>query len=95
MAQDITVQGNDVVYILGKSENIAELSRNLKDEKKDVVIFTNRYQANGNYEELLGDLAEGSYFVALPSLKDKPSFTETLVRLRLQGAEPEGLGVYS
>lgn len=92
MAQDITVQGNDVVYILGKSENIAELSRNLKDEKKDVVIFTNRYQANGNYEELLGDLAEGSYFVALPSLKDKPSFTETLVRLRLQGAEPEGLG---
>lgn len=40
-------------------------------------------------------MAEGSYFVALPSLKDKPSFTETLVRLRLQGAEPEGLGVYS
>ena len=43
---------------------------------------------------MLGDLAEGTYMVALPSLKNSPDFTETLVRLRLQGAEPEGLGVY-
>lgn len=95
MAEDILKVGNDIVYILGKSNKIAQLSRELKDIDKEVVIFTNRYQAEGSYQELMGDLAEGSYMLALPSLKNNPAFTETLVKLRLKGAEPEGLGVYS
>lgn len=94
MARMMVKQGSEIVYVLGEAGNIAKLSRDLKDESKDIVIFTNRYMAKGNYQEMLGDLAEGSYVIALPSLKDSPSFTETLVHLRLQGAEPEGLGVY-
>ena len=31
---------------------------------------------------------------SLPTLKDNPEFTETLVKLRLLGIEPEGLSVY-
>ena len=95
LAEDIVNAGNDIVYVLGKAEPIAQLSRELKDLNREVVIFTNRYQSEGNYQELMGDLAEGSYFLALPSLKDNPSFTETLVQLRLNGQEPRGLGVYS
>ena len=40
-------------------------------------------------------MSEGSFHLALASLNNNPDFTETLVRLRLQGAEPKGLGVYS
>lgn len=94
MARRIVKDDNDVVYILGTSNDISKLSRELKDEKEDLTLFTNRYQARQSYREMLGDLAEGTYMVALPSLKNSPDFTETLVRLRLQGAEPEGLGVY-
>jgi len=94
MARRIVKDGGEVVYILGMSADIADLSRELKDENEEITLFTNRYQARQNYREMLGDLVEGTYMVALPSLKNSPDFTETLVRLRLQGAEPEGLGVY-
>lgn len=84
----------DIAYILGKSRTIAKLSKELKSRKKDFVIFTNKYQAQDDFNKIMGDLAEGSYFVALPSLKDNPNFAETLVKLRLLGVEPEGLSVY-
>lgn len=95
LARDVAEQGNRLVYLLGEAPNLAVLARDIKDEDRSLTIFTNRYQTDERFLELLGDLAEGSYSVALPSLKDDPDFTETLVRLRLQGAEPEGLGVYS
>lgn len=94
LARKIDGRGAKVVYILGEAEEIARLARDLKDENSNIVLFTDRYQAQNDYQEMLGDLAEGSYQIALPSLKNSPNFTETLVRLRLQGAEPEGLGVY-
>ena len=42
----------------------------------------------------MGSYSQGTYFIGLPSLKDNPDFTETLVKLRLLGVEPEGLAVY-
>lgn len=95
LARDVAAQGNRIIYLLGEAPNLAVLARDIKDEDRSLVIFTNRYQTDERFLELLGDLAEGSFSLALPSLKDDPDFTETLVRLRLQGAEPEGLGVYS
>lgn len=83
-----------MAYILGKANTIAKLSKELKSKQNDFVIFTNKYQAPDDYNQIMGDLAEGSYFVALPSLKDNPNFAETLVKLRLLGVEPEGLSVY-
>lgn len=94
MSDAILKNNIDLAYILGKSKTIAKLSRELKSEKKDFIIFANKYQAQEDYNEILGDLAEGSYFIGLPSLKDNPDFTETLVKLRLLGVEPEGLSVY-
>ena len=94
LASEILRSGIKIAYILGHSDEVSALSRKLKREHKYFVIFTNRYQADETYVRELGDLAEGSYFMALPSLKDNPAFTETLVRLRLLGVEPEGLSVY-
>lgn len=94
MTEEIVGDQNEIVYVLGKAKAIAKLSRDIIDEKNDMVIFTDRYQARDTYRQLMGDLAEGSYMTALPSFKNRPDFTETLVRLRLQGMEPEGLGMY-
>ncbi len=94
LAKAIFKNNIDLAYILGRSENIAKLSKELKSEDKDFVIFTNRYQAQEDFNRIMGDLAEGSYFIGLPSLKDNPNFAETLVKLRLLGVEPKGLAVY-
>lgn len=94
LARDIYDNGAEAAYILGRPKSVAKLAKYLKQEDDEFIIFTNRYQSQESYDKILGDLAEGAYVVALPSLKDDPSFTETLVRLRLLGVEPEGLAVY-
>lgn len=94
LAEEIIHEGNQLVFILGSSKKIAKLARKLKEESRELAVFTDRYLAGDTFEEVAEEFGEGTYFMALPSLKDSPSFTETLVRLRLQGAEPEGLGVY-
>lgn len=94
MASDILRQEMKVAYILGSPKKVAKLSKALKRQNTNFTTFTNRYQMTADYEDIIGDYAEGTYAFALPSLKDNPAFTETLVRLRLTGAEPEGLGVY-
>lgn len=87
--------GARLAYILGDPDRVIETFRELKTKNKNFVIFTNKYQVIEEYSNKLGDLAENSYMIALPSLKDNPAFTEELVRLRLLGVEPEGLSVYS
>ena len=94
LARDIVDNGAEAAYILGRPKSVAKLAKHLKQEDDEFIIFTNRYQSQESYEKILGDLAEGAYVIALPSLKDDPAFTETLVRLRLLGVEPEGLAVY-
>ena len=85
---------NRVVYILGQSKQIAKLTRELKNQAEDVDVFAERYALADNYAEILGSAANNNYYLGLKSFKDSPYFTETLVRLRLQGKEPVGLGVY-
>ena len=94
LAQDILDDGGQAAYILGNPQRVAKLARYLKEEKRKFTIFTNRYQSQASYDEILGSLSEGAYVIGLPSLKDNPDFTETLVNLRLRGIEPQGLAVY-
>ncbi len=94
MAGDIIRSDARVALIFGQSKEIIRLAENLKETNKNFVVFVNRYQTDGAYAAELGRDAEGSYQIALPSLKDNPAFTETLVKLRILGQEPEGLGVY-
>lgn len=95
MYKDMRKKNAEMAYILGKPKSVAKLSKAIKEEDDKFIIFTNRYQSQESYEKIMGDLAEGSYVVGLPSLKNNPAFTETLVKLRLLGIEPEGLSVYS
>lgn len=95
MAENILEEKTALALILGKSRDIAKLAKKLKQEDENFVVFTNKYQAQARFEEELGKRASGTYFLALPSLKDNPEFTEILVKLRLLGVEPEGLSVYS
>lgn len=93
MAKEI-LHNNQIVYILGTGAETAELTLELKDGDKNVVIFTDRYSADENYREIMGFNTDGLYYLGLKNFKDSTYFTETLVNLRLQGMEPIGLGVY-
>ena len=77
MAKDIIDSEAKLGFILGQPKKVAKLSKEIKNENDKFKIFTSRYQANADYEKIMGD-----------------TFTETLVKLRLLGLEPEGLGVY-
>ena len=94
IAEDVIKDGNKIAYILGKSKRVARMAKSLKSEREDFVLFVNKYQAQKDYRETMGKKAEGTFVVALPTLKDSPDFAETLVKLRLLGVEPEGLSVY-
>lgn len=94
LAEAVIKDQKHIAYILGTPTQTAEISRRLKSEDENFVIFTNKYAAQEDYNEIMGDLAESIYYVGLPSLTDNPDFAETLVQLRLRGIEPQGLGIY-
>lgn len=83
-----------LAYILGDDDSIARLAKEWKDINSQAIIFTDRYMARSTYYDILGKDANGTYMFSLPTLKDNPDFTETLVKLRLLGIEPKGLSVY-
>lgn len=93
MAREILLN-NQIVYILGDSKETAKLTREIGDLKNGTAVFTDRYGLRENYANIVDAGQEGLYFMGLENLKDNPQFAETLVRLRLQGQEPRGLGVY-
>ncbi|MFV0627408.1 MAG: ABC transporter substrate-binding protein [Alphaproteobacteria bacterium] len=95
LAKAVTKTGYEMAYILGSSNKVIEVFKEIKERKPEFIIFTNRYQLTDDYVDVLGKVAEGTYSIGLPSLKDSPSFTEKLVEFRLLGIEPEGLSVYS
>lgn len=95
IAKSIVDSGARVAYILGEPNMVTDIFREIKSRNKNFIIFVNRYRVTDEYNHELGDLADDSYFISLPSLKDNPAFTEELVNMRLLGIEPEGLAVYS
>ena len=94
LAETVAKSGIRLAYILGSPTQSAEMAKLLKSEDERFAIFVSKYKAQEDYDEIMGDLADDTYYVGLPSLKDSPDFAETLVQLRLHGIEPEGLGVY-
>ena len=85
---------SQIVYILGSPEATARLAQKLQEEKQDTVLLIDEYMATPYFFREMGNFAEGVYVLAKEDLKDNPTFTEELVRLRLAGYEPRGLGVY-
>lgn len=94
LANSIVEENISIAYVMGSPKRIAKISHRLKSDNGNFIIFTSKYKEQEDYNEIMGDLAEGTYYLGLPSLKDNPNFAETLVQLRLLGIEPEGLGVY-
>lgn len=94
LAEEVLKDKQHIAYVLGDSEQTAEIASELKAENKDFIIFTNKYVAQEDYDKIMGSQADDMYYFGLPSLKDNPDFAGTLVHLRLAGVEPEGLGVY-
>ncbi len=85
---------NSVVYILGKAEETAKLAQKLQEEKEDVAIVVDEYLATPHFFREMGNFVEGVYVITKENMKDNPAFTEELVKLRLKGKEPRGIGVY-
>jgi branched-chain amino acid transport system substrate-binding protein len=85
----------EIAYVMGEPYDIMSLSKMLRDEKSDFLIFSDKYQLKDDYKKVMEYENEGDFIISLPSLKDNPNFAEVLVKLRLLGVEPEGLMVYS
>ena len=94
MAEEMNAASVQIGYILGKAKSVAKLAKEWRESNSRAVIFTDRYQGENAFPEIMGKDAEGTYILSLPTLKDNPDFTETLVKLRLLGIEPHGLSVY-
>lgn len=95
LAEDILDDKSKVVLILGNRNEVTSLAKELKSEDENLAVFVNRYQIEGYYGKKMGKYANGTYFLSLPTLKENTEFTETLVKMRLLGIEPEGLSVYA
>lgn len=95
MSKAIVKSKASVAYIIGDSQSLAQLSKEIKNKAEKMSIFIDRDNVDASYRKVLGNLANGSYVMSLPALKSTPEFAEDLVKLRLQGVEPTGFGVYS
>ena len=94
LAQDMNNNYVQIGYILGKAKSVSKVAKEWKDINPQAKIFIDRYQVENAYKEIMGEDGKGAYVMSLPTLKDNPEFTETLVKLRLLGIEPHGLSVY-
>ncbi len=92
-AQEILLN-NKIVYILGRPKVTAVMAQKLQEKNSETVLLIDEYLATPLFFREMGNFAEGVYVMAKEDLKDSPTFTEELVRLRLDGREPKGLGVY-
>lgn len=94
LAENIVNDGNELAFVAGYEKNIRKMSKALKEENEDFIIFTNKYSAGEKYFSYLGDLAKDTYFLELQGASDDPEFAETLVKLRLRGFDLDGLALY-
>ncbi len=93
MAKEILLN-NQIAVVLSNAKSTAKLVQRLQEREAETVVFVDEYLANAYFFREMGNFAEGVYVMRRETLKDSPSFTEELVKLRLQGKEPKGLGVY-
>lgn len=94
LAEIIQNDGNAMAFILGFPKNLRKMAYALKDRQNDFIVFVNKYTAGKEFFDYLGELANGTYFMALNAKEDDPEFAETLVKLRLNGFDAEGISLY-
>ncbi len=94
LAEQILADGNTAAFVLGYPKNIRKMAYALKDRSSNMAVFVNKYTAGGEFFEYMDGLAEGVYFMALRGKEEDPEFAETLVKLRLNGFDADGLSLY-
>lgn len=94
LAQKVLERGNTIAFLFGYAKNIRKMAEALKEKDDKFVIFVNKYDAADEYIKYLQDLADGTYFMELQGNTDNPEFTETLVKLRINGFDIEGMSLY-
>ena len=94
LAEKILADQNSIAFILGYPKNIRKMAYALKNRNNDISVFVNKYTAGNEFFEYMDDLAEGVYFMTLRGKEDNPEFAETLVKLRLNGFDTDGLSLY-
>ncbi len=95
LAETVIKDNMDIVFVLGKDKETAEIIENIKNADKNRIIFTGKNKLSPQFLQNLGKKANSIYLLDMPRLKDSLAFTETLVNLRLLGIEPEGMETYS
>ena len=88
------ISKNEAVYLNLSAKKTAKLTRKIKEQNSKIAVFTDLYKVNDDYKRIIGGYVDGNYYLGLKDFKDRTYFTEILVKLRLQGLEPVGLGVY-
>ena len=94
LADHVLADGNTAAFVLGYPKNIRKMAYALKDRKNDMAVFVNKYTAGSEFFEYMDELADGVYFMALRGKEEDPEFAETLVKLRLNGFDADGLSLY-
>ncbi len=94
LAEKVLADQNSVAFILGYSKNIRKMAYALKNRNEEMAVFVNKYTAGSEFFEYMDGLANGVYFMALRGKEDDPEFAETLVKLRLNGFDTDGLSLY-
>lgn len=94
IAEQVRAHGAEAIFMLADADLTTATVLNLKKENPQMKVFVNRYFGGRKFIRALGNYAEGTYLISLPSLSGNPNFAENLVRLRLWGIEPEGLMAY-
>ena len=95
LARKVAKDKVQVVFILGDDDDVEQFLPAVKKKNRDIIIFTAKDMISEDLLEDMEEQAEGLYVLSLPGLKDSLMFTDSLVDLRLQGIEPEGLETYS
>ena len=94
LAQAVKASGAEAVFMLGDADITTEAARLIKTDSPEFIVFVNQYFVGKKFARKMGDYANGTYVLALPTLTENPNFAEDLVKLRLWGIEPEGLMAY-
>lgn len=94
LAEQVLADGNTAAFVLGYPKNIRKMSYALKDRNNDMTVFVNKYTAGSEFFKYMDGLANGVYFMALRGKEEDPEFAETLVKLRLNGFDADGLSLY-
>ena len=94
LAKTLKHENINVILVVGQAKHVTQIIYAAKKKNKNLIVFSNKKNFSKDLIDDLGKRANGLYAMELTDIKDSLLFTETLVNLRLNGSDPEGLEAY-